>query len=72
MKIIYRKYFSRSPDVCHGQLVYRGTRIPVSLTLQMLEGGDSVNDILRGYPSLARKSVQAAIRAASEAVERAR
>jgi uncharacterized protein (DUF433 family) len=72
MKTIYRKYFSRSPGVCHDQLVYRGTRIPVSLTLQMLEGGDSVDDILRGYPSLTRKSIQAAIRAASEAVENVR
>jgi uncharacterized protein (DUF433 family) len=31
----------------------------------MLEGGDSIDDILRGYPSLPRKSIQAALRAAS-------
>ena len=60
------------PKICGGEPTVRGTRIPVSLVLQMLEGGDSIDDILRGYPSLSRRAVQTGIHFASEVIERNR
>lgn len=50
---------SIDPKVCHGQACIRGTRIPVHLILGMLANGDTVEDLLREYPSLKRKDIQA-------------
>ncbi|MBI3449254.1 MAG: DUF433 domain-containing protein [Acidobacteria bacterium] len=49
------------PDVCGGQMCIKGTRIPVSLILDALAGGDAVEDLLKGYPSLKREDIAAAL-----------
>jgi len=49
------------PAVCGGQVCIKGTRIPVSLILDALAGGDGVSDLLRGYPTLERKDIAAAL-----------
>ncbi len=46
----------------HGAIpVLRGSRIPVRLIAQMYRSGDSVDDILRGYPHLSPAAVHDAI-----------
>ncbi len=49
------------PAICGGQVCIKGTRIPVSLILDMLAGGDTIEDLLRGYPTLSREDVTAAL-----------
>jgi uncharacterized protein (DUF433 family) len=49
------------PDVCHGQACVRGTRIPVHQIVRMLANGDTIDDLLREYPSLAREDVLACL-----------
>jgi len=49
------------PAVCGGQMCIKGTRIPVSLILDALAGGDTIEDLLRGYPALKREDVAAAL-----------
>jgi uncharacterized protein (DUF433 family) len=49
------------PAICGGQVCIKGTRIPVSLILDILAGGDTVEDLLRGYPTLTRDDVAAAL-----------
>jgi uncharacterized protein (DUF433 family) len=49
------------PDVCNGQPVVRGTRITVQTILEYLESGDSVQEVLLGYPSLKREDVLACL-----------
>ena len=49
------------PAICGGQVCIRGTRIPVFLILDVLAGGDTVDDLLRGYPTLAREDIAAAL-----------
>ena len=49
------------PDICSGQVCVEGTRIPVSLILDMLAGGDTIEDILDGYPALTREDIAAAL-----------
>jgi len=49
------------PHVCHGKPCIKGTRIWVSLILDFLASGDSVEDVLREYPQLAREDVLACI-----------
>lgn len=44
-----RKHISVSPNICHGKPCIKGTRIMVSIILDFLAAGDSVDDILRQY-----------------------
>jgi len=50
-----------NPDICGGQVCVKGTRIPVSLILDMLSGGDTIEDLLEGYPTLKREDIAAAL-----------
>lgn len=49
------------PAICGGQVCVKGTRIPVSLILDMLAGGDTIEDMLKGYPTLKREDIAAAL-----------
>jgi len=54
-----------NPDVCNGRPVVRGTRIAVQTILEFLAAGDSVEEVLREYPSLVREDIQACLDYAS-------
>ncbi|MGH9899248.1 MAG: DUF433 domain-containing protein, partial [Pyrinomonadaceae bacterium] len=47
---------SSSPDIMGGTSVFTGTRVPIQTLLDYLEGGDSINDFLEGFPTV--KKVQ--------------
>ena len=49
------------PDILNGKPIVKGTRISVGLILQCLASGMSKEDILRGYPTLAREGLEAAL-----------
>jgi len=55
------KRISIDPNVCGGEPCIRGTRIWVSLVLDMLAEGASEADVRREYPQLQRDDVLAAI-----------
>jgi uncharacterized protein (DUF433 family) len=55
------------PKVCFGKPVIKGTRIWVSLILDFLANGDSVETILEEYPQLRREDVLACIAFGAEA-----
>jgi uncharacterized protein (DUF433 family) len=48
------------PAVAHGQACIRGTRVPVSVLLDCLADGMSVEEIVAEYPSLDTSGVRAA------------
>jgi uncharacterized protein (DUF433 family) len=48
-------------DTCFGKARIAGTRMYVDFILQLLEGGASIDDILKDYPQLTRGELQAAI-----------
>lgn len=52
---------SIDPNVCFGKPCIRGHRIWVSLILDLLAGGMSVEDVLREYPQLEEADVRACI-----------
>ncbi len=52
---------SIDPKICFGKPCIRGTRLWVSLILDLLASGASVEDVLREYPQLHRDDVLAAI-----------
>jgi uncharacterized protein (DUF433 family) len=45
---------TRDPEVMHGTPVFRGTRVPVQTIFDYLEGGDSLDDFLEGFPTVSR------------------
>jgi uncharacterized protein (DUF433 family) len=49
------------PRVCFGKPCVRGTRIWVSLLLDFLASGASMEEILQNYPQLKREDILAAI-----------
>ena len=38
----------------HGEPVFRGTRVPVQTLFNYLEGGDTLEDFLEGFPTVSR------------------
>jgi uncharacterized protein (DUF433 family) len=57
------------PDVCHGQACVRGTRIPVHQVVRMLANGDTTEDLLEAYPSIAREDIAACLDYAASLTE---
>lgn len=64
--IKWRDYVVVDPSVCHGKACLKGTRIMVSVILDNLASGLTVEEILASYPSLSRESIKAAIAYAAE------
>jgi uncharacterized protein (DUF433 family) len=60
---------SINPNICHGQACVKGTRIPVHQVVRMLANGDTVEDLLAEYPSLARADIMACLDYAGELAE---
>ena len=52
---------SINPDICFGKPCIRGHRIWVSLILDFLANGASVQDILQDYPQLTESDIMACI-----------
>jgi uncharacterized protein (DUF433 family) len=55
------------PEICGGKPCIRGTRIWVSLILDLLAAGVSEQEILDEYPHLVRDDIRAAIAYGAEA-----
>lgn len=48
---------SSSPGVMGGTPVFTGTRVPVQTLIDYLEGGESIDDFLEGFPTVTREQV---------------
>jgi uncharacterized protein (DUF433 family) len=57
------------PNICHGQACVKGTRIPVHQVIGMLANGDTIEELLKEYPSLARDDVLACLDYAASLTE---
>jgi len=52
--------------VCNGKPTIRGKRITVQTILEFLSAGDSMEDIVKQYPTLEPEDISACIRFAAE------
>jgi len=48
-------------DICNGLPTIEGTRITVQTVLEFLSAGDTIEDILREYPTVTREDVLACL-----------
>lgn len=62
----WQDYIVFDPNICHGQACVKGTRIMVSVVLDNLASGLTLDEILASYPSLTRDAVQAVIAYAAD------
>jgi len=62
------KHLIVDPDICHGQLIFAGTRIPVQSVLTFLKMGYSMDQLLAEWPELRREAIEEAVELASEAL----
>ncbi len=66
MAMKWSDYITVDSQVCHGKACIKGTRIMVSVVLDNLADGLSVEQIIANYPGLSREAVLAAIAYAAE------
>jgi len=45
---------TRDPEIMHGAPVFRGTRVPVQTLFDYLEGNETLEDFLTGFPTVPR------------------
>lgn len=64
--MIWQERISVDPLVCHGKACIKGTRIMVSIILDNLAEGVSLEEILKSYPSLTPDDIKASIAYAAE------
>jgi uncharacterized protein (DUF433 family) len=57
----YGQRIVRDQQICGGEAVFKGTRVTLRTVLASLADGDSVEVILREFPSLKLDDVRAAI-----------
>ncbi len=58
--------FHSDPEIMGGAPVFTGTRVPIQNLVDYLEGGESIEDFLEGFPTVSREQVIAFIEAAKE------
>ena len=57
----WQDHIVASPDTLHGAPRFKGTRIPVSLVLEDLAVGATMEELHQDYPSLQPEAVAAAL-----------
>ena len=63
-----RHVVSCAPEVMGGTPVFDGTRVPVQTLIDYIEAGDSIDDFLKGFPSVTRDQVVAFLEEAKDRV----
>lgn len=60
------------PRVCHGQLTFKGTRVPVETVLYYMAKGETMSEVEYDWPRVARKAVAEALKLAASALNEQR
>ena len=56
----------KDPEIMHGTPVFRGTRVPIQALFDYLEGGDTLEEFLEGFPTVSREMAIAALKQAKD------
>lgn len=64
----YKDYIQRTPNVLLGKPVIKGTRISVELIMRKLAEGYTIEDLLKSYPHLSKKQIQAVFEYAADMI----
>jgi uncharacterized protein (DUF433 family) len=65
-KADYRDRIVRDPGICGGEPVIKGTRVTLRTILASLSDGDSIETIVKAFPTLTEEDVRAVVAFAVE------
>jgi len=68
-KLEIGNYLVIDPEICHGQMTFKATRVPVDTVLTFLAKGYTVDQLLRSWPELQRPAIEEAIHLASHSLQ---
>jgi uncharacterized protein (DUF433 family) len=54
------------PEIMHGVPVFRSTRVPVQTLFDYLEGGETIDEFLQGFPTVSRDLALQALKEAKQ------
>lgn len=54
-------YIVSNPDICGGELTFKGTRVMVWQVLELLAAGETIEEILEDFPTINRNHIMAAL-----------
>jgi len=57
---------TKDPETMHGVPVFRGTRVPVQTLFEYLEGSETLEDFLEGFPTVSRSLALEALEEAKQ------
>ncbi|MDQ3019542.1 MAG: DUF433 domain-containing protein [Bacteroidota bacterium] len=52
-----QKIININKNILGGTPVFQGTRVPIKNLLDYIEGGETIDDFLKGFPSVTKKQV---------------
>ena len=68
-RIEFGKYIVADPEICHGKLTFKGTRIMVDHVVEMVADGMAWDDIIAEYDrAISREAIAEAVRLAGQAL----
>ena len=59
------------PQIMHGTLCFAGTRVPLTIFLDNMAQGMSIEDFTRNYPTITREQIQAVVEWENTAIRQA-
>lgn len=62
----WHDHISVDPNICHGQACITGTRVMVTVILDNLADGLTVDEIVQSCPSVSKEAVKATLHYAAE------
>ena len=62
----WHEHISVDPEICHGQACIAGTRVMVTVILDNLAAGLTVEEIAESHPSVSPDAVKASLHYAAE------
>ena len=60
--------YHSDPEIMGGTPVFQGTRVPVQTLLDYLEGGETLDEFLDGFPGVSREQAVAFLEMARDAL----
>ena len=51
----------KNPKILGGMAIFRGTRVPIQNLFDDLEGGETLEEFLEGFPTVSREAALAAL-----------
>ena len=56
-KLVSQSVVKVDPEIMSGAPCFAGTRVPIQNLIDYLEGGDSIDEFLDGFPTVSREQV---------------